>query len=407
MASVFRRTYKREVPPAAETVIRQGKPHARWRDAHNRVRVAPLSEDGESIVLTYRAWYVSYHDAVGKRVMVKAFVDKDASEKMAREREKQAALVKSGCVQHDQARARMPIQDAVQAWLDDLNRQGRAPKYVYNSGNQMGRMIDGCGWTTLASIRSDSLSRWLATAPLRKLSGRTKNHFIQIAITFVKWCCNQRPLPWLAGNPLAHVALADQSEKRNARRALTPEELVRLNNVSGKRWIVYLTACLTGLRRAELRSLPWGDVRLDAAQPYVQLRASVTKARRADVIALPAQLVESLRAHGPRDAWDRVFRSIPKYATVRQDFARAAIPWRDEQGRMGGLHALRKTFVTLLVQTDVPIRTAMEMARVTTSRLLHEVYTDSRLLDVSAAAAKLPRLAEGTEPIRIKDKPAR
>jgi integrase len=290
----------------------------------------------------------------------------------------------------------MDTIEAVEAWVADLRRLGRASKYRRDARCQMLRMIDGCGWPTLGSIRSDSLIAWLAAPQRMALSGRSRNAFLETAHTFVKWCCAQRPLPWMSGNPLAGIARSDESEKRQAKRALKPAELVRLKNVSGPRWPVYLTACLTGLRRSELRRLEWGDVRLDSDRPHIQLRAPVTKARRADVVPINPQLLELLRSIRPQGARGdtRVFPTLPKHKTVRADMARAAIPWRDEQGRMVGLHATRKTYATMLAQAGTPIRVAMDMLRVTNVRLLTETYTDATLLNTAAAADKLPRLAE-------------
>jgi integrase len=398
---VFRRTYKREVPDGAETVIRQGKPHARWRDAHNRVRVAPLSEDGKSIILQARTWTIAYVDAAGKRQQVKGFVDRDATEKKARDLEKQAALIRSGVLAHDADKSTMPIRQALSAWLDDLRRQECSPRYVRSMNSQMLRMIENCGWHALASIGSATLTAWLATPEIKGLAGRTKNQFLETAQTFCIWCTKQRPLPWLAANPLQHVARADESEKRNLRYALTLEELARLKDVCGPRWPVYLTAVLTGLRRSELRALRWSDVHLDVDKPFIQLRAKTTKARRADVIALPAQLVETLRSLPSGDG--PVFLTLPAYGTVKADFRRAAIPWVDAQGRKGGLHALRKTYATMLNLSDTPVRTAMEMMRVTDVRLLHDVYNDAKLHNLSAAAERLPRIGGKENKGRARD----
>jgi integrase len=395
MASCFRRTYRKSIPDGAEIIDRRGVQMARWRDAHNRIHTAPLSEDKKSILIPARTWTIEYTSADGKRVTVKGFVDKDATEKKGRDLERQAAQIRAGLIAHDPDRSTSPIRQAIDAWVADLQRQDRAPRYVTGVQNIMLRVIENCGWATLAGIRSDTLIAWLATPAMRELSGRTRNEYLQTAQTFCAWCEKQRPLPWLTQNPLKYVARADESEKRNLRYALTPDQLVRLRDVSGDRWTVYLAACLTGLRRSELRALRWGDVHLDVERPYVQLPARKQKARRPDVVALPPQLVEALVVlHAARVNSDPVFPRMPVTATVRRDFGRAAIPWRDDQNRMGGLHCLRKTFVTMLSQSETPVRTAMEAARVTSVKLLHDVYTDAKLLDLSAAAKRMPRVGE-------------
>jgi integrase len=159
---------------------------------------------------------------------------------------------------------------------------------------------------------------------------------------------------------------------------------------------------LTGLRRIELKRLRWGDIYLDAEVPHIKLRATATKARRADVVPINPELLEALREHRTQcpkcGDTDPVFPRVPKYDTYRKDVeVRAKIPWRDAQGRLASFHCLRKTFGTYLALADVPLRVAMEMMRVTDAKLLTNIYTDARLLGTAAAAARLPRLVRPEE----------
>jgi hypothetical protein len=52
---------------------------------------------------------------------------------------------------------------------------------------------------------------------------------------------------------------------------------------------------------------------------------------------------------------------------------------------MVGMHAMRKTYATMLAQTGTPIRVAMDILRVTDVKLLTETYTDALLLNTAAA----------------------
>lgn len=416
MASIYRRTYKRPIPPGAEIVTRKRKQVARWKDKHGRTHSAPLSADGQSIVLERKCWYITYEGANGRRITVKGYTDKEATEALARDKVKMAERIRQGCVTVDLDRLDMETGEAVEAWVADLVRRGKSDGYVYNMKLLMTRMADACRWPTLGSIRSDSLASWLAdlqagrtSLPCQKhrgargektLSARSLNQYLETARTFIKWCMSQRPLPWMPDNPLAGMGKAEESIKRREKRALTLGELGSLKTASGKRWVIYLTAALTGLRRSELRRLQWGDVHLDAERPYIQLRAAATKARRADVVPINPELLEALRALRPANATadQRVFPHIPKYGTYRKDVeVRAQIPWRDAQGRLASFHCLRKTFGTYLALADVPLRVAMDMMRVTDAKLLTGIYTDAKLFNTSAAAARLPRLVTQEE----------
>ena len=180
------------------------------------------------------------------------------------------------------------------------------------------------------------------------------------------------------------------------RRALTPEQLSKLlGSVPPYRRAVYLTAALTGLRKDELRKLVWGDVFLNDDAACIRLTAKNTKARRADVLPLNAEMVELLRHLKPADAkaTDRVFPIVPKLATYQKDLEAADIPYRDEDGRQADFHALRVAYGTMLARNGVPIRTAMELMRHTDIRLTTKVYTDPALLDTFGAVETLPRLA--------------
>jgi integrase len=416
MASIFRRTYKRPIPSGAEIVTRKGQRFARWKDKRGRTRSAPLSEDGKQIVLEYSTWYVEYDGADGRRVRIKDYTDREATEQLARDTVKLAERVRQGCVQVDMNRLGMETSEALLAWTADLTRRGKSKAYIYNAGLMMTRMCEACNWPTLGSIRSDALVSWLADLqagrahlPCQKrrrvggqasLSARTLNQYLETARTFIKWCRSQRPLPWMPSDPLEGIRKADQSIRRREKRALTLDELQRLKDVSGKRWVIYLTAALTGLRRSELKRLQWGDVRLDAELPYIQLRASATKARRADVVPINPELLEALRQHRPANVRgdQTVFAGMPDYYTYRRDVEiRAKIPWRDAQGRLASFHCLRKTFGTYLALADVPLRVAMDMMRVTDAKLLTGIYTDAKLFNTSAAAARLPRLVKPDE----------
>lgn len=61
------------------------------------------------------------------------------------------------------------------------------------------------------------------------------------------------------------------------RRALTEGELQRLRRVSRLRGVAYLVAARTGIRRGELEQIEWADVHLDTTQPFIAVRASVSK----------------------------------------------------------------------------------------------------------------------------------
>jgi hypothetical protein len=198
----------------------------------------------------------------------------------------------------------------------------------------------------------------------------------------------------MAGNPLESVGRADSDRDGNDKAALTAEQAEALLDATTRHRLLYLVAIRTGLRRGELRKLQWGDLQLDGERPHVKLRASATKARRADTLPLREDAAEALREARPADAkpMDRVFLSMPKMWTFRADLDRAGIPHYDERGRKMCFHSLRVTFGTWLAQAGTAPRVHMELLRHTDLKLTMTYYTDPRLLDTARAVADLPDL---------------
>jgi len=104
-----------------------------------------------------------------------------------------------------------------------------------------------------------------------------------------------------------------------------------------------------------------------------------------------------------------VFKTTPTLATFKRDCDSAGIDWQpDDTGASLDRHCLRKTFVTWLATSGAHPRTAQELARHTDIRLTMDTYTDPRLINTSAAVAKLPDLdpSDG-EPLRATGTDAR
>jgi integrase len=292
-------------------------------------------------------------------------------------------------------------------WLADLERQGCDDMYVANMRNMLTKLADGCGWTTLASIRGSQVREWLADirqngVPSRNgerkskpPSDRTVNQYLETAITFLKWCCEQDP-PYLEGNPLAKIKKTPKSKQKSVRprRALSEAELSSLLAVAGDRASVYRVAALTGLRKDEMRQLQWRDVHLDHDKPHLRLRSEATKSRRADRIPLHPAAVAELQARRPANCGplDPVFPAMPTIESFKDDLAQAGIQFRNAENKQADFHSLRYTFCTLLAKAGVPVRTAMELMRHRDPKLTLELYCDAGQLDTDEAVGQLPTL---------------
>jgi len=301
-----------------------------------------------------------------------------------------------------------PIEEHVKDWIDYLTEKGASDSYIRICEGRITRLVEECGWKHLSDIKADDFEGWRVTAKFvpvgfiegkkvteKALSARGKNHYFECLRTFCRWCVKRGRM---AENPARTIErLPEVGTGRRARRAYTPEELERLLKVVPQEYrLVYLAAVFTGLRRAELEALEWGDVKLNAPLPFIQLRAETTKARRSDTVAIRADLAEALRnARGDAQDADNVFPRVPTIAQHKRWLGKAEIDWTDRKGRRADFHSLRTSLGTMLNRAGVPVGVAMKVMRHTDVKLTTNVYNDQNLADMSAAVGLLPGIGTG------------
>jgi len=233
--------------------------------------------------------------------------------------------------------------------------------------------------------------------------------------------------------------LNERLDRRRIRRAMSPDEAGRLidaarrrplaerqtnrgsaANLSAKtvdnlRWLgtvratAYATMLQTGLRYGECRSIRIGDVHLDAATPYLELRATHEKNRQGSKIAVNVELasclteylrerVELLTSHSNLVPFagvaDMPVFELPVQMTkvFDADLKFAGIAKTDEAGRTLDVHAMRHSFITNLAKAGVPLVVAQKAARHSTPTLTSNVYTHIGLADIGDAVNNLPSL---------------
>lgn len=293
--------------------------------------------------------------------------------------------------------SRTSILDHLDAYTADLRARGCADMYVYNIERLTTRLCLECGWMQPVDITAQGFTAWRSSQGEQR-AAKTLNEYYDALAGLLRWLVGQGKL---TSNPLLGVRKAKtEGAERRLRRAFTDDELRRLFAVAGPRRLVYLVAAGTGLRRAELAALVWGDVCLDEQGAHILARASTTKNRRQAHLPLHADIVEALRAHRPGDAEpdDPVFATIPCMDTLRKDLDQAGIAFKDARGRQADFHALRYSFATRLMRACVSPRVAMQLMRHSEMRLTAKIYTDADQLPTDAAVQSLPSLMEnGTQ----------
>lgn len=371
----------------------------RWVDAHGRecAKGTPGAMRRKS-----RFWTVKIH-IDGKPKFVKGYTDRQSSEQLGAKLERAKAQGEQGLLDPYLPHRVRPLAEHIADWTAELRQIGRADDYVAPCKARVERLMKECGWAKLGDINADAFCKWRQTAIIiqvdglgravrtkRSLSPAAKNHYLASLVTFCRWCIKRKRM---AANPVADVEKVDETaDVRRERRALSAEELERLLDVVPEKYrLGYRMLIGTGLRRAELIALRWGDVALNADRPFIQLRAKETKSRRADALPLRAELAELLRrAKGDATEGERIVKALPRVPTHRKYLEKAGIPWLDDLGRRADIHAMRHSYGTLLSKGGVSPREAMSLMRHTDLRLTMKVYTDPRIFDLAGAVEKLP-----------------
>ncbi|MGN6545921.1 MAG: site-specific integrase, partial [Aureliella sp.] len=159
--------------------------------------------------------------------------------------------------------------------------------------------------------------------------------------------------------------------------------------------LMYRVAIETGLRSSELRSLTRAALHLSGAEPYVRVKASITKnskeAKQYVSDSLAAELTKRVKTKLPGARVFNVVSRMEMARTLRSDLADARKLWlktvKDDhekesdflkspnsQGEVIDFHALRHTCGAWLVQQGVTLAEVREIMRHSTITLTVDCY---------------------------------
>jgi len=288
----------------------------------------------------------------------------------------------------------MPLKVVVREWIADLSAKGRKPHYCGIMEQFMGVFMRDCQWATVADIQPDTFIRWRGAN--RGKSPKTLNEYLGCVRAFLNWLIKSGRLP---SNPLACVEKVETRgrEVRN-RLSYTHEEFLGLVAAGGPdRGVVYAMAYYTGLRRAELASLCWGDFDLAAGSVTILAEHAKNKTR----VSLPlhpdlqAMLVRYFEACGSPGHSVKALKVSPRLLAFDRDLATAGIVKYDERGRVADFHSLRHSTATRLASQDVPLPVAMRLMRHSDPKLTAKAYVDQAALPLMESISKMPGMSNG------------
>ena len=376
------------------------------------------------------SWIASWFDHTGKRrERSTRTTDKATAERVLRQLVATTALRREGVIDVRTESAandlRRPISDAITAWQCALEAKGTGPMRIECAVGRASRLAQDCGFDTLGDIDSSRVNTAIHRMIEQGCAPRTVIGYTQAIRQLTRWVVKQG---WMRADPLVGVeSVSVKGRQTRTRRALSPEELGQLLRVTAgaapyrrlsgsDRAMLYEIAVGTGFRARELRSLTPSCFDLDREHPSITVRAGYSKRRRDDVQPIHADLASRLRtwiAGRPREA--PVFKLPDKLAMMlRADLRRAREDWvkcgatpeeqsgrrasdflreTDSAGHVVDFHALRVTYITMLVRGGATVREAQSLARHSDPKLTLNVYAKLGINDLSGALNRMPMLS--------------
>lgn len=297
-------------------------------------------------------------------------------------------------------RAAMPatIGKDIEAWASAQASRGLDPRYLRQGVARLLETAEARGWKSVDDVSARGLEEWLAG---RAKTGTTYNKLLGYWTTFLEWA---RRTERVRVNVAKQLQKARQLGEGLSTRAFTVAEATAIIDWAKRdgedpksrrkardRWIVYLVAWHTGLRRSELRRITVGMLALGDNPPRILLGARIAKARKAQTIPLHPDLIEPLRtlAQG-KPAHSKLFPFL-RDELVAQDIKLAGVQ-KIVDGLTCGLHSFRKGLATELAKAGVAEGVAQALLRHSDPRLTRNVYTDSRLLPLAEASSGVGRV---------------
>ncbi len=252
MATVYRSTFTKPLPPDAEVFTRKGERLARWTDRKGRKQTAKVTTTaaGERLLIVAGTFTAKYR--TGSGLLVKTATgcrSLDAAKAVLGELTARADRVRSGITTAAEDSVldhrSTSIAAHAAAYIEHLRgKHGKGGKarvskvHADNVKRSLDRIMVGCGFGTLRDLNRRAVERWVSTqskiAPDDGgISARTINAHVAAVTAFGNWCLETSRL---TVNPFARIAKQDEkADRRRQRRALTEAELIWLLDAARRR----------------------------------------------------------------------------------------------------------------------------------------------------------------------------
>ena len=375
-------------------------------------------------------WIARWFDCLGQRKEASTrTTDKAAAERILSKRTADAALRRDGVVDARSDRYvaanQRPTSEHRADWKATLLAKGVTAKQVTQLVVRVDKLLCAVEATRLSDLSASLIQTAIGELRDEGMALQTCHHYLRAIKQFSRWLKRDGRV---RDDVLSHLTGYNAStDRRHERRSLAPDEPMLLFDAaeSGPSWrgasgpdraMAYRIATGTGFRAGELRSLTPASFCLDDNPPTIVLEAKHSKRRRADHQPIRVDLAEMLRSWlVEKPTGQPVFSTMPEKTAlmVKADLRRARARWikavhdRKERrkraqsdflaevngaGHVVDFHALRVTYITLLIKSGASVREVQELARHSDPRLTLNIYTKLGIHDLAGALDGLPGL---------------
>jgi integrase len=233
-----------------------------------------------------------------------------------------SALLERAIAAHETARRPLTVAKAIDARMDAADRRELSARHQADLKCRLERFGKDFGALQVADVRLADVEAWLHRLDV---SAGTWTNYARVVGSVFSLAVKRGFIPV---SPL--TGLDRPKITRKAPAILTPSQFGKLLTASApelRPLLVLQGFC--GLRRAEALRLCWRHLHLDAAGPYVELPAEVTKTNRRRSHEIPACAVAWLRPLAGLPAASLALTDTVYNDRLRDAATVAGIPWEE------------------------------------------------------------------------------
>lgn len=376
-----------------------------------------------------RKWWVGLRDQNGINRRIAGFVDKTATEETGRNIQRLISfrsanlppdehlvrwleripaklrdrLTKIGLLDESRLAATKSLEEHLVDFEESLVLHGKE-KHIQQTLSMLRKIIEGCKFSFWSDVKASAIEVYLAGRRKQGLSKRTVEYYAKAFRQFGKWLLKEKRINEA---PVIHY---DRAPK-NYGRAFELDDFQKLldaafsgpvhEGLCGRvRYVCYVFACETGLRRGELRSLTPSSFNFKNNTVFVS--GEHTKNGEDALQEFSAKTAGLLKEFIANKMPGVQLFPVPNRSSImiQADCRAAGIEVIDNTGRSLNFHSLRHTCGSFLAAANVHPKIIQEILRhkdinLTMSRYTH-ILKGQRRSAIESMSSFTKRRATGT-----------